>query len=247
MFDNIGKDLDEQANRRRAESLLYTTLIIGTAVGIFMYLTARVAVELVENFDELGMIELEMADEEIDAAAPPPPPPPPLGEESDDEEETELEPDEVVEEVQELREIVEKPIVKAAGPKGEEGGHELGVVGGKKGGTIGGDPNSPCEPGDPRCTGLGRMVSYKDVKVKNMVQPTYPSAARSMNLGDQRCRVTVAIDAKGEPNSVKVRGCPEVFHEEVKRAMFKSRWWPYKSGGSKQPAQFTILITFRLS
>ncbi|MEO0600313.1 MAG: hypothetical protein AAF211_02700, partial [Myxococcota bacterium] len=176
MFDNIGKDLDEQANRRRAESVLYTTLIVGTAFGIFMYLTARVAVELVDTFDDLDMVQIEMADDELDDAAPPPPPPPPAGD-AEDEDVEEPEPDSVVEEVQELREIVEKPIVKAAGPKGVKGGHELGVEGGKVGGTVGGDPNSPCEPGDPRCTGLGRMVSYKDVKVKNMVQPVYPNSA----------------------------------------------------------------------
>ena len=245
MFDNIGKDLDEQANRRRAESVLYTTLIVGAAVGMFLYLTTRAVMVVSEHIDLGEMVQIEMNDQ-IDDAAPPPPPPPPAGADSEEEVE-EPEPDEVVEEVQELKEIVEKPIVKSQGPKGEDGGHELGVVGGKKGGTVGGDVNSPCEPGDPTCTGLGRMVSYKDVKVKNMVQPIYPSEARSMNLGDQRCRTTVSIDQKGKPTAVRVRGCPEVFHDEVKRAMFKSSWWPYKSGGAKLAAQFTILITFRLS
>jgi len=246
MFDNIGKDLDEGANRRRAESFLYTAFIVGAVAGILIYISRPAIEKAIDALDDLEMVQIEMDEEAIDDAAPPPPPPPPAGSE-DAEELDEPEPDEVVEQVTELKEIVEKPIVKAKGPKGEEGGHELGVVGGKKGGTVGGDPNSPCEPGDPRCTGLGRMVSYKDVKVKNMVQPTYPTKARSMNLGDQRCRVTVSIDTKGKPEDVRVRGCPEIFHDEVKRAMFKSSWWPYKSGGSKLAAQFTILITFRLS
>ncbi|MEN0064644.1 MAG: energy transducer TonB [Myxococcota bacterium] len=245
MFDNIGKDLDEQANRRRAESVLYTTLIVGTAVGIFTWFTARAVVEVAQQLEDYDLVQVDALDD-LDDAAPPPPPPPPAGDDEEEEEEVE-EPDEVVEEVQELKEIVEKPIEKAKEQKGQKGGHELGVAGGKVGGTVGGDPNSPCEPGDPRCTGLGRMVSYKDVKVKNMIQPTYPVEARSLNLGEQRCRVTVSIDTKGVPSNVRVRSCPEVFHEEVKRAMFKSRWWPYKSGGAKQAAQFTILITFRLS
>jgi len=230
MFDNIGKDLDEQATRRKAESFLYTTLIIGASLGVIVYLTARAAPQIMEAIEDLDMVQVDFG-EEIEDTSPPPPPPPPASSSAD-----ESEPDEVVEEVAELQEIVEKPIVKAAElkPAGVKGGVEGGVEGGVIGGVVGG-------------TGVGRMVSYRDVKIKVPANLMYPNEAKPLNLGNQQCHVTVSIDPKGVPEDVRVKNCPEVFHAEVKRAMRKARWWPYKTGGSKQRAQFTFLITFRLS
>ena len=82
-------------------------------------------------------------------------------------------------------------------------------------------------------------------QVKKRKLPKYPEAAESMNLGDQRCRVSVTIDEKGIPFRATVTGCPKVFHQEAKQAILQWRWYPPKVDRQKVKAQTLIAVVFK--
>ncbi|MEQ1570794.1 MAG: hypothetical protein ABMA64_34515, partial [Myxococcota bacterium] len=76
MFDNIGRDLDEEANKRRATSFLLTSLLLGSAglvFGISVYTAANAVMESDLDDQLVDLVEDAMDD----GLAPPPPPPPP--------------------------------------------------------------------------------------------------------------------------------------------------------------------------
>ena len=113
-----------------------------------------------------------------------------------------------------------------------EGGVEGGVVGGVVGGVLGGQ------------LGGVRVFHHSEVKVKRRVQPRYPPAAQDLNLGDVVCRVNVFIDEKGVPYDIEPQNCPKVFHQEVKDALYKWRWYPAKVEGKAVKGQFLMAIKF---
>jgi len=121
------------------------------------------------------------------------------------------------------------------------------------GGAIADEP--PTEPEDPEITDdrdtcgirCSPTVSADQMRVKYLVQPSYPEEARDMGLGDQRCRVTVGVDEAGTPRIVDVRVCPVVFHDEVEQAIMESRWWPHEADGDGQAVRFTLMLHFRES
>lgn len=240
MFDNVGRTNDVEAARRRAISVLITTLIVGTTVGtgaLYGLLTvAQVVKQVVLDED---MVEVVIEDPVIDEA--PPPPPPPAGpatveEEEEEDEKVPEEMDEVVKELdKEIKEEVKADVPTGGTPEGsafgEEGGKEGGVPGGEKDGTG---------------TTLGgyKTFHHSDVERKTRVDPDYPDAAREMNLGDVDCRVRMFIDDKGMPENVEFMACPKAFHDTVKEAFFKCRWYPAKVAGVKTKAQFVMVYRF---
>ena len=245
MFENVGKDPDEEAGKRRAASFALTAFALGGFIVLSVGIAAYTAIELVPDLlDDSEMIEIVMEDFE-EAAPPPPPPPPPAGAEEEEEEEeeeddTEVDPDEMDEEIEELDKEPEDKIKSAAtGGQvgGVEGGEEGGVVGGVIGGVIGGELGGV----------LGGVVAmhHSEIEVKKQIQPRYPKAAQEANLGDQRCLAKVFIGADGVPFKVVVENCPQVFHAETKSAIMKWRWYPPKVGRQKVKAQITIGVTYR--
>jgi len=268
MFDNVGKSLDEEATKRSFTSVLIASLILGGSAAFSVGWGMMVVAEKIQEAymedcgngiddDGDGLIDMEdpdcalveviIDDADLEAAAPPPPPPPPPAaadsseEDEEDEEEVEDEPDDMVEEQKELKEEVnteQKSQERPAGVKdGVEGGVEGGVIGGVKDGVkdgvVGGDLNS----------GI-RAFHHSELEVKKRRQPIYPEAAESMNLGDQRCKVSVTIDEKGVPYKVVVKTCPKVFHEAARSAILQWRWYPPKAGKQKVKAQTLISIVF---
>lgn len=247
MFDNIGKDLDEEANKRRAASFFVTVATLGAVTGSVLFWGAR---KVVEEFPELvdeEMVEVLLDEPTLDEAPPPPPPPPPPAasapDEEEEEEEEEVDPDEMQEDVEELEKEVEKEMKSDKKPKGEEGGQEGGVeggvIGGVQGGVIGG------ELGGTLGGGI-RVFHHSELEVKKRVQPRYPQTAEDLNLGDQRCLVKVFIDEKGVPYDVVVEQCPKVFHAETKETILKWRWYPPKDGRDKVRGQTTIGVTYKM-
>ena len=247
MFDNIGKDLDEEANKRRAASLGITVFGLAAITGITVGITAWTAAEVLLDTDlEAEMVEL--LEEAIDELAPPPPPPPPpppaaAPDEEEEEEVTEPEPDEMVEEVEELKEEVKEEIKSDIKPQGVEGGKEGGVEGGQVGGVDGGIVGG--ELGGK--LGGVRVFHHSELEVKKRVNPRYPESAKSLQLGDQRCLVKVFIDEKGIPFDAVVEKCPKVFHAGTKEAILRWRWYPPKDGKNKIKAQTTIAVTYKLN
>lgn len=240
MFDNIGRDLDEEANKRRASALFLTLVGLGGAVGLTVGIGMWTAAEVILDVDlEQEMVQLIEDVIEDMPPPPPPPPPPPAAAQQEEEEPEEPEPDEMVEEIKELKEEVKQEVKSEAKPAGVEGGQEGGVVGGVVGGVPGGVVGS---------TGTGvRVFHHSELEVKKRVNPSYPEAARALNIGDQRCLAKVFINEEGVPYEVVVESCPKVFHEDTKAAILKWRWYPPKDGKSKVKAQTTIAVTYKLN
>ena len=249
MFDNIGVDPDEEARKREAKSALITMISLGSiaaaVVGVGMWTAKEV---ILDALDEEDLIELVMEDASEDMEAPPPPPPPPPPpaaapdeeEEEEEEEEQEPEPEDMVEEIQELDEKVEEKMRSEDRPAGVEGGIEGGVVGGEMGGVIGG------VEGGVVGGQLGpKIFHHSELEVKRRSELRYPPAAKGLGLGEQRCKVTVFIDESGAPYSTKVDDCPKVFHDEAKSGLMKWRWYPPKDGKLKVRAQTVIVVRFR--
>ncbi|MEZ4321522.1 MAG: energy transducer TonB [Myxococcota bacterium] len=268
MFDNVGKSLDEDATKRSFASMLIASLLIGSTAAFTVGYGMLVVVKEIEaaytedctngiDDDGDGLIDMEdpdcalvevIIDDEIpDAAAPPPPPPPPpaaadSSEEEEEDEETEEEPEDMVDEQKELKEDVKTEVKSQERPAGEkdgvkdgvEGGQKDGVKDGIKDGVVGGDLNA----------GI-RSFHHSELEVKKRKLPTYPEAAESMNLGDQKCKVSVTIDEKGVPFKAIVKDCPKVFHAEAEQAILEWRWYPPKAGGEKVKAQTLIAIIFK--
>lgn len=248
MFDNIGKDLDEEANKRRAASLMITMLGLGGAVGAFVAVTAYTAAQvIIEVAQDEHLVELiENIEEVMDDAPPPPPPPPPppaaAAAEDEEQEDVEDTPDDMVEEVKELKDEVKDEMKSDVKPAGVEGGVEGGVVGGVVGGVQGGVVGGVI---GGQLSGV-RVFHHSELEVKKRVEPVYPDAARELNLGEQRCLVKVFIDEEGVPYDVQVDQCPKVFDTPTREAILKWRWYPPKDGKSRVKAQTTIAITYRI-
>jgi hypothetical protein len=213
-------------------------------VGIAAYTAIEVISEILIDED---MVEVVMEDPDLGEAPPPPPPPPPppaaadVEEEEEEEEEVEDNPDEMDEEVNELDEKVKEEVKsqKVVGAEGgveggEEGGVVGGVIGGVEGGVIGGQ------------LGGVRAFHHSELEVKRRRTPDYPEAARSLNLGKQRCKVRVLIDEKGIPYQATVEDCPKVFHESARQAIMQWRWYPPRAGRDKVKAQTVIVINYNL-
>lgn len=247
MFDSVGRNLDEDANKRSAKAAFLIAILVGTtAAGVVLaglWTVREIVLEQLDQEPVAVLMEEPMAEEEL--LPPPPPPPPPSSgpEEEEDDEDAEEEPDEL-DEVQELEEkIVEEPVKSADKPKGVEGGVEGGQEGGVVGGVLGGVEGGVL--GGSLAGGGPKVVHHSQVEVKRRIEPTYPMAARGMGLGEQRCIVQVEIDETGVPAKVSVDKCPKVFHAGTEEAMLKWRWYPYKIEGEKLRVSTKIAVVYR--
>jgi outer membrane biosynthesis protein TonB len=239
VFDNVGRDLDEEANKRRAATLAILALIGGgTAAFIVAWGAFTVAKKLdpsLLNNDD--MVEIVLEDAPIEEDAPPPPPPPPPGPEVDqeveeDDDEIVAEADEMVDEIKELDEAPDTEI-KQSNVKGDP----RGVEGGQEGGDA--------DRGVLGSAVIGATVQQSQIKWKVQTQPNYPKAAETMDLGEQRCKVKMYIDEKGVPFKIDFVSCPKVFEEETERALMTWRAYPYKVGSEKTRANFQLTIVYR--
>ena len=134
-----------------------------------------------------------------------------------------------------IRDAVQPPGVDG----GVDGGDPDGEIGGRHGGEVGG---TGTELGGTAPTAF----HHSDLETKRRVQPVYPKAAKSMNLGQQRCKALVKIDASGSPYDVQVEDCPVVFHAPTREALLKWRWYAPRDGRQKVAAQTVITITYTL-
>jgi outer membrane biosynthesis protein TonB len=246
MFDSIGRDLDEEATRRQAKAgaiaLAISAFIGGLTVVAGMWVIREVVVDQLQE----DIVEIAMEDE-VDMAAPPPPPPPPpppaAADASEETEETEPTPDDMTEEVEELKEEVKQEMKSDVKPAGVEGGVEGGVVGGVVGGVQGGVVGGVIGGqlgGQP-----AKVIHHSEIQWKRKIEPVYPVAARGLGLGEQKCKVTLSIDEAGVPYDIKIDGCPKVFHESTSEGLLKWRAYPFKVNGQSIRVQSTILVNYR--
>ena len=166
-------------------------------------------------------------------------------------EEPPVEPDEPVE--------VTDPVVPAEASPPAHTGDPLAAVDGPP--SAGGCPPGMVCEGPPESAGTGcpagqvcngevatiLSVTAADVRPKRRVRPSYPDAAKALNISEARCLVRFSVDAKGSPTDVQVSGCPRVFHDAVLKAAWQWKFYPVRnSDGVKSAASFTLALTFRL-
>jgi len=119
---------------------------------------------------------------------------------------------------------------------GVEGYNTEGVEGGVVGGVIGGELHH----------GGVRTFHHSEIQAKKRVMPKYPDAAKSLNLGNQRCMARVFIDEKGVPYQVRIDRCPKVFAVGLEPTLMQWRWYPAKVDGQRVKAQFLIAVNYKL-
>lgn len=252
VFDNVGRTIDEEANKRRAASIIALLAIGGGVVAITFAIAAWKATEVILDIveDEMELVEVEITTDEIEDELPPPPPPPPPppaaadAEEEEEEEEDEPDeeiPDEMVDEQQELDDEVEDAVANNDAPAGVEGGVEGGEEGGEIGGVIGGEIGGVV---GGQLGGAVATVHRSEVRIKRQVNPEYPETARDMNLGPVDCRVKIFIGEDGAPYDMEFVACPAPFHDNTRAAVMRMRWYPYRINGRKAKAQFVIKFVF---
>ncbi|MBN2799355.1 MAG: energy transducer TonB [Deltaproteobacteria bacterium] len=251
MFDSVGKNIDEEQRKRQAWTLGLMLLLGGlagvTTVGLGAFTATKMILEQVAESDDMIEVVIEEAEADLAPPPPPPPPPPPAAadepeeEEEPDEEPDKVNPDEMVEDVQDLEEDPSDKMqseIKPAGVQGGvEGGVEGGVVGGVMGGIVGGELGGQLGP---------RVFHHSEVQVKRRVVPEYPAAAKDLNLGDVDCKARVFIDEEGTPFDIQFEACPRVFHQSTRDAIMKWRWYPAKVNREKVQAQFIINVKYKL-
>ena len=90
-------------------------------------------------------------------------------------------------------------------------------------------------------------TNWSDVRIKRQVKPRMAKAAQKLGIDQAKCFVRFFIDKKGKPEKVEIEKCDEVFHESLKKAAMKWRFYPMKSAsGQKVKATFLLAVTFKL-
>jgi outer membrane biosynthesis protein TonB len=250
MFDSVGRDLDEEALARTAKSSLLTLLLGGSISAGFFAAGLFAVKEYVAPVIQEEIMELAQEEAEMEAPPPPPPPPPPpaaAAQEEEQDEEEEPTPDEMTDEVKELKDEVKQEMKSDVKPAGVEGGVVGGVVGGQLGGVQGGVVGGVVggQLGAPAGGTPPKVVHHSEIEWKKRYDPVYPAQAKGLGLGEQACKVVIKIDEEGVPYDISIEGCPKVFHEETRNALMKWRAYPLKVGGQKIKIQSTILVKYR--
>ena len=251
MFDTIGHTRDDDANQRRAAAAILLTVLFGGAIGLGLVVTAYTAQHVGDLpapwTEDLVELNVEVPNIEIELPAVPAPPPPKMAlgvAPEPDVEPVPTQPDELDPDIQPLT-TPDDRVADTSPPVGDpddfvdgdpDGDLENGQFGGVRDGT--GDTLSALGSSTP-------TVHMRDVQMRRSVTPDYPEAARDMNLGQVDCRVRVLIDPDGRPADLTVLACPSVFHDEVRQAVERTRWYPYRIGGQKSQARFEILYRFQ--
>ena len=246
MFDNIGSRVDPERRRRDATSL-GMTITLAALVGFVGGITALNRVQAPAPAPEVEMVMVDL----VEQVAPPGPedlPPAPAAPAaargtSEPVDHAPPQPDQPVDVPPPLQPIVDTVRSALGTPDGDPlgtgdiGDGGTGATGTGGGGGGGGDCVEDCD---------AYNTTQHVAESRFLAQPRYPSAAQAMNLGEQVCVASVALSVKGTPESVRVSGCPEVFHPAVREAMLRSRWYPVKAGRDRIRATTTVAVRFVL-
>jgi hypothetical protein len=245
MFETVGRVQDDEAGRRRAITAVALSALGGGAIGLGALLAALTVTGppvAGDPFEPIAVLIEDPADEDLADLALPPPPLLARGELRPDD--NPPPPDELVEEIAPLAAVVAAAVANAVAPAGDPTGSELGT-------DPNGDPNGRVdgvEGGEGTEVGGGEpavpTVHVSEIRVKFLAKPARPAAARGLDLGDVSCRARVRIDEEGLPADVAIESCPLVFHDAIREAVARSRWFPHRVAGRPSRAQFTIRYVF---
>lgn len=242
MFDNVGTTRDHERNRRQLAAVGLTALI-GASIADTVALTGLLwaADVLADPLPEQDLVEVILEEPELEA-----PPAAPAAPAIRQGERAEVaSPDVPPDEPPPLDPVVAPQVAKTAGdPLGPPDGADEGDPNGKLGAR--GTQPGPGTAGDALGPGI-RTFHHSELKIKRQVAPSYPEAAKAMNLGDVDCRVRISVDERGVPFDVSYEVCPKVFQESAKDAILQWRWFPAKIGQEPVRAQFMLVIRYKLT
>lgn len=121
------------------------------------------------------------------------------------------------------------------------------------GGGLGPGSGPGKGPGVGPGTGLGagdggplRTVRFDELRVRRRLMPLLPSSAAGLPEDRYRCVAAITIDHRGKPTAVTVSDCPDLFHNETRRAARGWRFVPYKVNGVPVPARFELGVTYKV-
>jgi protein TonB len=245
MFDSVGRNIDDEALKRQAQSVGIATLLVGVIAGALFVKTLYTIKEMVAPTPvDAEIVEVELPEDPgLEAPPPPPPPPPSAGAQDESQDETTPSPDEM-QDPQELKPEIKDEVKSDVKPAGVEGGVVGGVAGGVVGGVNGGVVGGVLG-GQLGGDGV-KVVHQSKIEWKKLVKPEYPKAALGLGLGDQSCKAIITLSAEGVPTKVTVDGCPQIFFDGTREALLSSRTYPYKDNGIKAAVQTVVLIKYVL-
>lgn len=88
-------------------------------------------------------------------------------------------------------------------------------------------------------------LHWSQVRVLEQVQPTYPKAAKALEISEASCRVRVYIDTAGHPTALDFEACPTVFRPATEAAVMQWRFSPATDeAGEPTAAQFVIAVKY---
>jgi len=236
VFDDIGKNIDTEARKRRALSAGLTTSLLTALVGFSIGLAMYTVVEDSGTAPEADLL-VWFADPEPEEL--PRPPAPPLLPAGTDSAATASDPDEVAE-PEDLKPVPTEPIT----PK-KTSGTDQGSANGRPDGKASGVSDGQGTSDGGFSGGRPQLITHRELVRSRPVDPRYPKAAKGHYPDRVTCTVELHIDKKGKPTSAVVKNCPVIFHESARDAMLKSRWWPPKnSSGDRVDARTLIVIHY---
>ena len=240
MFDSVGRDLDREAGRRRALSALITLTLLGTLGGAAgLYGAFIVGHAVVAVLDTEPMLEATLEGEVLPDSAPPPPPPAAAGVRREKAETPEPTPTDAV---AALDDQVDETVKGQVPPSGDVEGVDGGSANGE-GDEIGGGNGD----GPGTASGSITILRTSELRWKRAPTPTYPDAARELNLPETTCKAVITFDEQGTPYEVTFQACPTVFQEAARTAILNSRMYPEKRAGVAIRGRFTLKLVFKLS
>lgn len=118
---------------------------------------------------------------------------------------------------------------------------------------VGVDDEILCRyPADPPIVGvLGGIPAAigpgtRPLTLRKRTPAVYPEAARALDLPDQRCVASIAVDRAGRPGQISVDGCALVFRDAARALVEGWRWYPPQIDDPRATAALTrVGVTFR--
>jgi len=229
LFEHIGRDHDEDAPRRRAQSIGLLGLLVGAA-GFCAGILTLVVVDDIAPALEPEPIPIAFVEVPQPALeAPPPAPPIRRGQAS--------EPDPAEAPADSLPEPIDRMLRPAFAPQGDPKGSAEGQDDGSVDGT---GPPGGCDD----CSGAGPiLLHHSELVVVHRVLPRYP---RRPPIAQARCIADLEIASTGRVVAVTVRDCPPAFHPATETALSQWRFEPVtREDGVAVEARSRIAVSFR--
>jgi outer membrane biosynthesis protein TonB len=126
-------------------------------------------------------------------------------------------------------------------PNGYVEGVDGGTADGEGDAIGGGDGDGP-----GTASGSITILRASELRWKRAPNPTYPDAARELNLPETACKAVITFDEQGTPYEVTFPACPRVFQEAARTAILNSRMYPQKRAGVAIKGRFTLNLVFKL-